>query len=68
MPKLCKVSLRSKKTQAFSEPMCSSPFPLGVTHSKKAQDYFLCFFAGEAFDVKDELSISSKVTVFDLFL
>ena len=23
---------------------------------------------GEAFDVKDELSISSKVTVFDLFL
>ena len=25
-------------------------------------------FFGEAFDVKDELSISSKVTVFDLFL
>jgi len=41
-----------------------------MVHSKerKRQVKTCLFFVGEAFDVKDELSISSKVTVFDLFL
>ena len=52
--------------------MVSPIEPLGSQSDRiakrKAPTFVDAFFFGEAFDVKDELSISSKVTVFDLFL